>query len=221
MSLISLIRSDLRRYLATGARSRIVVVLTAQGFWASTVYRISHHLVVRVKSPIVLPLVKFCCAASSKVVEIVTGISIDYTCEIGEGLYFPHYGNIFVGGKIGRNCNICQGVTLGFGGRGDQFGFPTIGDRVQFGPNSVVTGKITIGNDVLIGPCTSVSRSFPDRAVLVGNPAKLLWYEGSFDAVHYDGMHEDPDRVASLQLSTSPFKAAVDPGGHQEPAPLV
>jgi hypothetical protein len=40
----------------------------------------------------------------------------------------------------------------------------------------------------------------PPRAVVLGNPARVVSYEGSFDWVLYDGMDADPARRASLEL---------------------
>ncbi len=33
----------------------------------------------------------------------------------------------------------------------------------------------------------------------MGNPARVVSYEGSFDLITYDGMESDPDRIASLR----------------------
>ncbi|MFV8281350.1 hypothetical protein ACNKXS_07380 [Christiangramia marina] len=67
-----------------------------------------------------------------------------------------------------------QGVTVGNKSRGKRKGSPIIGDRVLIGPNSVVVGKIKIGNDVLISPPTLVNFDVPDNAVVLGNPAKII-----------------------------------------------
>jgi serine O-acetyltransferase len=57
-------------------------------------------------------------------------------------------------------------------------------DRVWIGANAVVVGKITIGNDVLIAPLTYVNFDLPDKAVVAGNPAKIVNYNGSFGYVN-------------------------------------
>ncbi len=48
------------------------------------------------------------------------GIQISYNTEIGPGFYIGHFGQIVVNGmaKIGKNCNISQGVTIGISNRG-------------------------------------------------------------------------------------------------------
>jgi serine acetyltransferase len=47
-----------------------------------------------------------------------------------------------------------------------------------------------------------VTRSVPARALVMGNPARVLSYEGSFEHVLYDGMGEDAERLASLERSS-------------------
>ena len=49
-----------------------------------------------------------------------------------------------------------------------------IGDRVFIGVSSVILPGITIGNDVIIGAGSVVTRDIPDRSVAVGNPARVI-----------------------------------------------
>ncbi|HLZ10830.1 MAG TPA: DapH/DapD/GlmU-related protein, partial [Chloroflexota bacterium] len=84
------------------------------------------------------------------------------------------------------------------GGAEDR-GAPTIGNRVFIGAHSVIVGRITVGDDVVICAGSVVSRSVPARAVVMGNPARVVSYDGSFDYVYYDGMDVDPARRASLE----------------------
>ena len=113
--------------------------------------------------------------------QVKYGYQFQYTCRIGKGLYMPHYGNIVINNKVklGENCNIAQGVTLGNIKRGKKEGNPEIGDRVAIGANAVVVGKIQIGNDVLIAPLSFVNFDVPDRAVVAGNPANIIHYNSS------------------------------------------
>lgn len=92
-----------------------------------------------------------------------------------------HFKNIVINqnASVGQNCNIMQGVTIGNESRGKRRGAPVIGNRVLIGPNSVVSGKITVGDDVLIAPLTFVNFDVPDNAVVIGNPAKIVSYNGS------------------------------------------
>ena len=81
------------------------------------------------------------------------GISIPYNTEIGPGFYIGHFGGIVINQRcrIGRNCNISHGVTLGKVNRGLHNGYPIIGNNVMIGPGAVVLGGITIGDNAAIG----------------------------------------------------------------------
>ncbi len=107
--------------------------------------------------------------------QIKYGYQIYPETQIGEGLYLGHWGALVINPKaiIGKNCNIAQGVTIGQQNRGKNEGFPTIGDEVWIGPNAVIVGGISIGNNVLIAPNAYVNTSVPDNSVVVGNPAKV------------------------------------------------
>lgn len=107
--------------------------------------------------------------------QIKYGFQIYPETQIGEGLYLGHWGALVINpkAKIGRNCNIAQGVTIGQQNRGKNEGYPTIGDEVWIGPNAVIVGNITIGNDVLIAPNAYVNFDVPDHSVVVGNPATI------------------------------------------------
>lgn len=109
------------------------------------------------------------------------GISIPFITEIGSGLCIGHFGGIFVNWKsrIGRNCNISHGVTLGQGNRGKNKGYPTIGDNVYIGPGAKIIGGVRVGDNVAIGANCVVTKDAPDNAVVVGVPGKIISYEGS------------------------------------------
>jgi len=200
-SLTNLIYLDYRRYPAAGARSALSVIFLTQGFWASAVFRASHWALTRCRIPGLRTIVKAGCVILQKFIEIVTGICIPGRCNIGPGLYVGHFGGIFVDSeaRIGENCNIAQGVTIGKGGRGELRGVPVLGDRVHIGANAVILGKITIGDDAVIGPGAVVMNSVPPCGVAMGNPARVVGDSGSFEFVHYDGMENDPARQLQLQ----------------------
>jgi serine O-acetyltransferase len=113
--------------------------------------------------------------------QIKYGIFIQPTTKIGSGFYIGHIGAIVVNEKavIGKNCNISQCVTIGQTNRGEKMGTPVIGDNVFIGPGAVVIGNIHIGNNVAIGANAVITKDVPDNAVVVGNPCKIISYEGS------------------------------------------
>lgn len=205
-SLPALLRSDYRRYRAIGARRALSVVLLTQGFWASTAFRISHWARKRFRGRVIRRPVNAGCVLLQKWIELLAGIAIPADCAIGPGLYIGHFGGIFIDAEacLGRNCNLSQGVTIGQGGRGELRGVPRLGDRVHVGANAILLGKITIGDDAVIGPGAVVMTSVPPCGIAVGNPARVVSLDGSFDFVNYDDMENDSSRSLALRQREPP-----------------
>ncbi len=107
----------------------------------------------------------------TKRLRIQYGISIPWRAQIGPGFYIGHFGCIFVspGVRIGRNCNISQGVTIGVSRRG-KIGAPTIGDNVYIGPGAKLFGGIKVGNNVAISANAVVARNIKSNCIVV-NPS--------------------------------------------------
>ena len=101
-----------------------------------------------------------------------TQIQIPWTCEIGEGFYIGHLGRIVINPavRIGRNCNVATGITIGAVPIGEREGTPLIGDSVWIGSNAVIVGGITVGSDVVIAPNAFVNFDVPPHSVVLGNP---------------------------------------------------
>ena len=91
----------------------------------------------------------------------------------GTGLSIAWSGPIVVYAKIGANCRISQGVTIGrTPGRN---GIPELGDNVFIGPNAVIVGPIEIADNIMIGANSFVNRSFTEPGITIaGVPAKKV-----------------------------------------------
>lgn len=189
---------DFRRYRVTADAALRTMFLT-QGFWASCVYRASRAALVH--GGLLGALLQPFMTLAQKAIEIVTGISLPPECEIGDGLYIGHYGSIIVApqARIGHNSSLAQNVTIGIAQSSEGRGAPTIGNRVFIGAHSVIVGAITVGDDAVVCAGSVVIKSVPARAVVMGNPARVISYDGSFDYIFYDGMDVDPARRASLE----------------------
>lgn len=99
-------------------------------------------------------------------------IEIFKECKIGKGLYLGHVGGVTVNPHaiIGEYCCLHKGCTIGVENRGYRKGCPIIGNCVWVGINSIIFGKIKIGDDVLISPNTVVNIDVPSHSVVFGNP---------------------------------------------------
>ena len=106
------------------------------------------------------------------------GFQIPKETKIGGGLFIGHFGTIIISAnaEIGENCNIAHNVTIG-SARGHRAGAPKIGNKVWMGTGAVITGNITIGNDVLISPNAFVNMDVPSNSIVIGNPAKIIHKE--------------------------------------------
>ena len=172
MNTINLVISDYRKFKKYGGNFLSIVFFT-QGFWAIFQHRIASGIYTSVKIPVVRQVLLLLTLCWQKTIEMTTGISIPASAKIGHSFYIGHFGGIILNANtvMGDNCNVSQGVTIGISGQDDKRGVPIIGNNVYIGVNSVVAGKITIGDHVLIGACTLVTNDVDENAVVLGVPA--------------------------------------------------
>ncbi len=108
-------------------------------------------------------------------IRLVFGCFIPYSADIGKGTVFG-YGGIGIvihsRSKIGMNCIIDQGVTVG--GKNKEYQVPVIGDNVYVGAGAKILGPIRIGNNVVIGANAVVTQDVPDNCVVAGVPGKII-----------------------------------------------
>ncbi len=152
------------------ARSRLEVVLCYPGFQALLYYRLGHwlwqhrwHLAGRFVS---------------HVGRVMTGIEIHPGAQIGRRLFIDHGMGVVIGetAEIGDDCTLYHGVTLGgtkpTRDQASQKRHPTLGNDVIVGSGAQVLGPIHVGNGARIGAASVVLRDVPERATMVGNPAR-------------------------------------------------
>ena len=70
--------------------------------------------------------------------------------------------------RIGHNCTIYQGCTIGVIEKYDQPQAANIGNNVYISVNSVILGNIKIGNDVKIGACSLILKDIPNSTTKTG-----------------------------------------------------
>jgi serine O-acetyltransferase len=90
---------------------------------------------------------------------LITQMEIYPETEIGGGLVIPHFGQIFINPKvkIGKNCLLYNGVTIGCDFKNN--GSPVIGDDVRIGTGAKIIGHITIGDGAKINANQVVSKN--------------------------------------------------------------
>ncbi|MEP7453587.1 hypothetical protein [Phyllobacterium sp. SB3] len=153
--------------------------LTLPGFRALAVYRYGTWARSRRSYP-----VRACFSAIhlflARFVRNYYGIELYYTANIGRRLHIGHQSGIVVHeyATIGDDCVIRQGVTLGIGGlqRGEtgREHAPMIGNRVDFGVGAVIIGKVTIGDDVNIGPNVVILTDIKSNSTVMASPPRVL-----------------------------------------------
>lgn len=105
------------------------------------------------------------------------GAKIGNNCSIRT----KHFGTEPFLVEIGNNVTLAGDVKLvthdGSGskfGRGFRYRKIIIGDNVFIGMNSIVLLGVQIGNNVIVGAGTVLSKSVPSNCVVVGNPARIV-----------------------------------------------
>ena len=107
------------------------------------------------------------------------GFSISGNC-FGPGLRINHYGLLIVNAnaRIGKWCDIHQGVNIGENGYVDELGrviseVPKLGNYCFIGPGVKIFGNCTIGDNVRIGANAVVNKDVSSYNTALGNPMQV------------------------------------------------
>lgn len=130
-------------------------VMVRNIFYARVAYR--HHFYAKFLSLFARPL---------------SLLDISSTADVGGGLVVQHgYGTIIAPRKIGKNCWVNQGVTIGYTNDDD---CPTLGDNVTVYAGAKILGNVHIGNNVVVAANAVVVKDVEDNCVVGGVPAKVI-----------------------------------------------
>ena len=154
------------------ATSRLEVFFAYSGFHALLAYRFSHWLLEY--------RVPFFPRFISQAARWLTGVEIHPGAQIGTGFFIDHGMGVVIGEttEIGDYVTLFQGVTLGGTGKERGKRHPTLGNHVVVGAGAKVLGGIRIGDNVKIGANAVVLRSVPPNSTVVGNPGRVVKYDG-------------------------------------------
>ena len=155
------------------AKSKISLILTYPGVKAIFFHRIANFFSVA-KFDLIARII-------SQFSRFLTGIEIHPGARIGKNLFIDHGMGVVIGetSEIGDNVTIYHMATLGgiapSINSNDQRNIkrhPTIGDEAVIGSGAQVLGPITVGRCAKIGANAVVTKDVPEKAVMVGIPAK-------------------------------------------------
>jgi serine O-acetyltransferase len=133
---------------------------------------------------------------------------IDHRAQIGPGLLLMHHTGVFIGpAVIGDNCVLHHAVTIGQRVASGNQGVPRLGDDVWIGPGATITGDVTIGDGATISAGSVVSRDVPARALVAGNPGRVI-------ASDYDN-----SAMLNYRVRRAPVPEAAAPESAPESAP--
>ena len=155
------------------AKSKLSLVLTYPGVKAVFFHRIANFFSTA-KFDLIARII-------SQFSRFLTGIEIHPKAKIGKNLFIDHGMGVVIGetSEIGDNVTIYHMATLGgiapsinSNNQRNIKRHPTIGDEAVIGSGAQVLGPITVGRCAKIGANAVVTKDVPEKAVMVGIPAK-------------------------------------------------
>jgi serine O-acetyltransferase len=155
------------------AKSKLSLILTYPGVKAVFFHRLANFF-AKAKFNLIARVI-------SQFSRFLTGIEIHPNANIGKNLFIDHGMGVVIGetSDIGDNVTIYHMVTLGgiapSINSNDQRNVkrhPTIQDDVVIGSGAQVLGPVTVGRCAKIGANAVITKDVPEKAVMVGIPAK-------------------------------------------------
>ena len=155
------------------AKSKLSIILTYPGVKAVFFHKIANFFY--------LAKIDLAARFISQLSRFLTGIEIHPGAKIGKNLFIDHGMGVVIGetSDIGDNVTIYHMATLGgiapSINSNDQRNIkrhPTIEDEVVIGSGAQVLGPVRVGRCAKIGANAVITKDVPEKAVMVGIPAK-------------------------------------------------
>ena len=155
------------------AKSKLSLILTYPGVKAVFFHRIANFFSTA-KFDLIARII-------SQFSRFMTGIEIHPKAKIGKNLFIDHGMGVVIGetSEIGDNVTIYHMVTLGgiapsinSDNQRNVKRHPTIENEVVIGSGAQVLGPVTVGCCAKIGANAVITKNVPEKAVMVGIPAK-------------------------------------------------
>ena len=110
-----------------------------------------------------------------RMVQIICGIKLDYTVQVGRRVKLEHFGGMIIGAtRIGNDVILRQNTTLGIKTLDNLDGKPTLEDGVMVGAGAVIVGDITIGKGTIIGANAVVFDDVPPHSKVYPGKSTII-----------------------------------------------
>ena len=155
------------------AKSKLSLILTYPGVKAVFFHRLANFFSTA-KFDLIARII-------SQLSRFLTGIEIHPKAKIGKNLFIDHGMGVVIGetSEVGDNVTIYHMVTLGgiapsinSDNQRNVKRHPTIENEVVIGSGAQVLGPVTVGCCAKIGANAVITKDVPEKAVMVGIPAK-------------------------------------------------
>lgn len=166
----------LRPNAAMTRAALLLILLRSRGLWLLTFHRIAHFSTLNrnFHSPLWW-LARVLESVGKYLNSIFCKSEIREDCKFSGRVYLSNEGYIICGAReIGDGSVLHHHLTFGYAVAEGKEGRPSLGKNVWVGPNSIMAGPITIGDGATILPGTYLTYSVPARAVVRGNPARVV-----------------------------------------------
>jgi len=163
--------SSIRRH---DPAARGLEVLLYPSIHAMVLHRLVSHPLYRLR-------LFFLARFFSQIARFLTGMEIHPGARIEGGFFCDHGMAVVIGetARIGPNCVMFHGVTLGGTGKHQGLRHPQVGRDVFIGTHATLLGPIQIGDRARIGAeSVIINRDVPPDCTVVGAPGKIVVQKG-------------------------------------------